>query len=199
MKIITESIKDCIEIELNKNIDTIQPEDLKKIKELNIDRMSFNGQIKTIDYNELSYFDNLECLNIFNCPINEEFMKIIIQKDLEKIYFYNCDFIDDCTDFFNLLKVKELTIDTCLGTEDICFSNIKKLTLRNINLSNAITNIDVLDISHVQTMKTPELSKIKELIILNSNIEEMKKLNLDAETITIIDERNEKVGVYNND
>ena len=79
MNIITNSIKDNLEVQLNKPIEEITKEDLLKIKNITIDKINYRKKIEDVDYDEILYFTNLEELNIFNCMINKKLMDNILQ------------------------------------------------------------------------------------------------------------------------
>ena len=52
MNIITNSIKDNLEVQLNKPIDEITTEDLLKIKNITIDKINYRKKIEDVDYDE---------------------------------------------------------------------------------------------------------------------------------------------------
>lgn len=53
MKIITKSIKDNLEIQLNKEIENINIEDLKEIKNITINRIGYGDDFQNINYDEI--------------------------------------------------------------------------------------------------------------------------------------------------
>jgi len=78
MNIMTVSIRDDIEIQLNKSIEEVSNNDLLKIKKITLNRLGYGDEVKNVNYNEVSLFKNLEELNVFNCMINEDFVRSIM-------------------------------------------------------------------------------------------------------------------------
>ena len=76
MDIYTKSIRDNVEIQLNKSIQDVDENELMNIKFMTLDQLEYDGNVNLVDYDEIMYFSNLEELNIFNCMINENFSTI---------------------------------------------------------------------------------------------------------------------------
>lgn len=198
MKIITQSIKDCLEVQLNKGIEDITDKELENIKILNLNRIDIN-KILNVYYDELSYFKNLEELNISNCMINNNLMQNIKKlKNLKNLNIYNSDFIDECYIFLTNLNIENLVIDNCLGIKDIAFNNLNKLILKNTNEDIYAKNITSLDISNINNSDNNfYLENIKELIISKKNKNIVNIINVDK--IIVIDERLDIIEVIQHD
>ena len=191
MNIITNSIKDNLEVQLNKPIDEITTEDLLKIKNITIDKINYRKKIEDVDYDEILYFTNLEELNIFNCMINKKLMDNILQiNNLKILNIYNCDFVDYIDEFFYNIKIEELTISNCLGISNITLSNLKYLKLTNINIDFVIENVDMLDISKTNTnIDDLKFYNVKKIIISNNNYNENTNFSFAGTDIVIIDDK----------
>ena len=191
MNIITNSIKDNLEVQLNKPIDEITKEDLLKIKNITIDKINYRKKIEDVDYDEILYFTNLEELNIFNCMINKKLMDNILQINTLKILnIYNCDFVDYIDEWFSNIKIEELTISNCLGVSNITLGNLKYLKLTNINLDFLIENVDTLDISKTNTnIDDLKFYNVKKIIISNNNYNENTNFSFAGTDIVIIDDK----------
>ena len=191
MNIITNSIKDNLEVQLNKPIDEITTEDLLKIKNITIDKINYRKKIEDVDYDEILYFTNLEELNIFNCMINKKLMDNILQINTLKILnIYNCDFVDCIDEWFSNIKIEELTISNCLGVSNITLGNLKYLKLTNINLDFLIENVDMLDISKTNTnIDDLKFYNVKKIIISNNNYNENTNFSFAGTDIVIIDDK----------
>ena len=202
MKILTQSIKECLEIEFNKNINDISETDLKNVKSLILNRLDYDGSILNIDYNELAYFENLEHLDIMNCMINEELMKLILSlKKINSLNIYNSDFIDDCNLFFELLNLEKLSISNCIGINDVSFNNLKNLKLKNIVGNIYVNNVKELNIYDLNDNKKNNLiiENVTNLIIKDSNKNLLTKINDKIKNITIVDDKNNVIEVIKND
>lgn len=201
MNIVTDTIRDGIEVYLNKSIEKLTNDDLKCVKVLDIDRIGICDEILNVDYNELQYFDNLEELTISNCMIDSAFMDSIIKlKKLKKLSIYNCDFVDHIKNFFELLNIEELTIDSSLGINGIVFQNLERLTLRNTKINNFFKNIKTLDITHAELdINNFTSNNVKELIISEKDSKSIDELKLYVHKIIVVDDRMEIIKEVHND
>lgn len=199
MKINTQSIVCCIEIEINKNIDKIDLDELKKIKVLNINKLEYGGDLLEVDYNDLIYFENLVELTIMNCMINELCMKNILKlKNLKKISFINCDFIDNCEEFFELIGIDCLNVTNCIGIGNVCFKDLKELMIKNISNDINVEKVDKLQLLNIGNNKI-NIENINELIIKEADKNKINNLNGNTKKITILDDTNEVVEVLKYD
>lgn len=191
MKIITKSIRDNLEIQLNKPIEEITQEDLSKIKSITIDKIDYSNKIKNINYDEILCFNNLEELNVFNCMINKKIMDNILKiNNLKKLNIYNCDFVDYIDDWFSKMKIEELTISNCLGINGISLNNLKYLKLRNINVDFLIENIEILDISNTKVnIEDLNFYNVKKIIISDNNYNENTHFASLETNIIIVDDK----------
>ena len=198
MDIKTESIIDIIELQLNKTINNITKDDLNKVSYLRISQSDLKG-IREVDFNDLDYFSNIKELSIEGCMISTLVLnKLTNLKQLSKLSFINCDFIDIPNDYFENLKIEELVLINDLGLSNIHFSNINVLTIKNITFNFTLDNVNVLDISSYKN-NTFDISKwhINELIINESIFnEDLKSLKC---KITIKNDYDEIVKVIQND
>ena len=197
MNIKTESIKELLEISLNKNISDINIKDLDKITYLKISRLSING-ILSVDSTDLNYFHNLRELSIENCMIDNIFIDNLKKvSNIEKISFIHCDFINN-TDYFNNLSIHELVLNDINGIDDIILSNIEKLIIINCSFKFKINNVGILDISRtLSTVVDFDNSTPNELII-NSSQYDSDNLSLKCK-IVVKNNYDEIIKVINND
>lgn len=195
MDIVTKSIKDDLEIQLNKSIENISEEDLLKIKEITINRIGFGEEIQKIDYNEILCFDNLEELNIFSCMINKTLMDNITKlKKLKILKIYDSDFVDFINDMFSNLQLEELTVSNCLGIRNITLKNLKYLELKNVDMDFLIKDIEILNISNIKSdIKIQNLVNVKKIIMSEQDYIEGKSFDNIKSDIIIINDRMEKI------
>lgn len=195
MNTITKSIKDDLEIQLNKSIEDISKEELQKIKKITINRIGLAGQIQEIDYNDILYFDNLEELNIFNCMIDKLLMTNILKmKKLKILKIYNSDFVDFINDTFSNLNLEELTISNCLGMKDITLENLKYLDLKNINIDFVIKNVETLNIANTEAnVDTLNLINVKKIIISEKSYNRLRNFNNLNSDIVVINDKMEVI------
>ena len=193
MEIITESIKGNLEIQLNKSIDDICEAELKEVKHLSVERMGFDSEVKAVDYSEISFFDNLEELTIFDCMVNTDLMnRIISLKKLKRLNMYNSDFIDFSDDFFDKLKIDEMVLSNCLGLKEIVLKGFKYLEIRNMEMSRGIRDIGVLDLVHINNdIYTGRLENVKKLMISETDYKKDKRIaDFDSEIVVVDDRMN---------
>lgn len=194
MEIITESLKDDLEIQLNKQIDNITKEDLLEIKKITINRLGYGEKFQEINYDEIVYFENLEELNIFNCMINKKLMdNIATLKKLKILNIYNSDFIDYISEMFSSLNLERLTISNCLGLCNITLKDLKYLELKNIKNSGLlIKDIDTLNIANTEiNIRTLSLANVKKIIISEMNYDDNIKYDNFNSKIIIVNDKKE--------
>ena len=201
MNISTKSIRDQIEIQLNKSIENVNEDELLNIKTISINQLGYDDEINLINYDEINYFKNLEDLTIFNCMINEKLLNNILQlQNLKKLFIYDSDFIDDIKDDFSKMKLEELTIGNCLGISNLTLENLKSLNIINININSFINNIETLDISRTNNnLKDLNCTNIKNIIISKNNYNTPEDLENINSNISIIDEKNKIIKEIKND
>ena len=192
MDIITKSIKDGVEIQLNKEIESITIEDLKQIKNITINRLGYGEDILKIDYDEMLYFEDLEELNIFNCMINKKAMENITKlKKIKILNIYNSDFVDYIDDMFSNINIERLVISDTVGISKITLKNLKYLELRNIkDIDLLIKDVDILDISNTEmNIRKLNLANVKQVIISKRNYDDGIKYDDFNSDIIIVDNK----------
>ena len=195
MNIVTKSIKDDLEVQFNKPIEEISPEELSKVKNITINRIGFGTKIQKTDYNEILYFDNLEELNIFNCMINKILMSNITKlKKLRILKIYNSDFVDFIDDMFINLPLEKLTISNCLGLKNATLKDLEYLELKNIDIDFLIKNVEILNISNIGTnIKMLNLVNVKKIIMSEKDYNEGRNFDNIKADIIIVNDRMEKI------
>ena len=149
MNIYTKSIKDNVEIQLNKSIQDVNENELLNIKVMTLDQLEYDGDVNLVDYDEIMYFINLEELNVFNCMINEKLLNNILKLEkLRILNIYDSDFVDYINDSFSKMNIENLTLNNCLGISINELSNLKYLDIKNINIDFNINNVETLNISN---------------------------------------------------
>ncbi len=197
MNIKTDSIIDSIEIALNKKIDGVYINDLDKITYLRISKIDMD-QVLFIDISELQYFSNLEEISIEYCMVDINYINEIRNvKNLKKISFIGCDFVDDAKNFFEELSINELVLNNVTGIKNINFSNLKLLTIINCNFAGTV-NVDMLDISRSAEIKLDLDNSSVQKIIVNE-IQYMNKYICNDCTIVVKDDHGEVAMVINNE
>lgn len=197
----TKSIIDILEVELCKSVSSITVSDLDKIKKLTINKVNYSGEILPVDSRDLLNFKNLESLDINGCMVDQEFLNNILKlKNLITLNFYNVDFIDGTEDFFDILKVKSLTIDNSLGIQNITFSNYEYLKIKNCNLFNEFININKLDISFCDLSLDNFMIKSVNLLVIDENLKSsISQLHYEYKKLQIINKYDEVIVELNND
>ncbi len=197
MKIQTDSIKELLEIMLNKKMDSIDKNDLEKITYLRLCKTDIMG-IWNVDSSDLQYFPNIEELMIEKCMVDIKMMEDINRlPKLKKITFLSCDIVDDLKDYFEKMSIDELVLNDVIGLNNIVFSNIKKLTFVNMIMNCRVENVLTLDISHsIKTNIDYDNSYVKELII--SEEEYIHKMYNNKWKIIVKDNYEEVIQVINN-
>ena len=169
MDIKTNSIIDMIELNLNKSIDQITQKELDNVKYLRVYRNT-SIEESVVDINDLKYFENIEEISIENCMVDEGYITNLKSlKNLKKIEFIHCDFIDDIREYFNSLNLEELIINDVIGIEDYIFSNIKKLVIINSDFNFYVSFVNTLDISRCSNIKTNLYELDVNELIINAN------------------------------
>ena len=196
MNIKTESIREFVEIALNKKIYDLQLDELDKITMLRICRTDLN-HILNVDSNDLEYFHNLNEIFIEGCTIDEEFTRNLKRLNkLKKITFVSCDFVDEARNYFTNLELDELVLNNVNGLNGVLFSNINFLTFVNCSFNCVVGSVNNLDISRSEKIAIDfENSDVKKIII---NENQLKDLNYKG-NITIKDNYDEIIRVINND
>jgi len=191
MEIITESIKNDVEIQLNKDINEITEDELTGIKQITISRLGFDSEIQAADYDEIKYFENLEELTIFNCMINENLMDHILGlKKLKKLKVYDCDFVDFASNLFDNLQIEELVVSNCLGVTNVALKGLMYLELKNMKMDCLIKNIGILNIANIGSeLLLGKLENVKKVIISEEDYNRDKRIVDLPFEIVVIDER----------
>jgi len=167
MIIKTESIIETLEIVLNKEISKININDLDNITYLRISKTSIDD-ILIVDSSDLQHFHNLKELSIENCMIDFKFIENLKKiKNIAKISFIHCDFIDDTKDYFEKLSINELVLNDVIGLDNTFFSNIKHLTIINCSFNCITENIDTLDISRSPDINIDFKNSYIKVLVIN--------------------------------
>ena len=201
MDIYTKSIRDNIEIQLNKSIQDVDENELMNIKFMTLDQLEYDGNVNLVDYDEIMYFSNLEELNIFNCMINEKLLNNILKLDKLKILnIYDSDFVDYINDTFSKMSLEKLTLNNCLGISIIELNNLKYLDIKNIKIDISINNVETLNISNsTNKLKELKLNNVKNIIISKNNYDNTTDFLIFKSNIIIVDDKNEIIKEIKND
>ena len=201
MNIYTKSIKDNVEIQLNKSIQDVNENELLNIKVMTLDQLEYDGDVNLVDYDEIMYFINLEELNVFNCMINEKLLNNILKLEkLRILNIYDSDFVDYINDSFSKMNIENLTLNNCLGISIIELNNLKYLDIKNINIDFNINNVETLIISNSKNkLKELNLNNVKNIIISRNNYDNETDLHIFKSNIIIVDDKNEIIKEIKND
>lgn len=201
MNIYTKSIKDNVEIQLNKSIQDVNENELLNIKVMTLDQLEYDGDVNLVDYDEIMYFINLEELNVFNCMINEKLLNNILKLEkLRILNIYDSDFVDYINDSFSKMNIENLTLNNCLGISINELSNLKYLDIKNINIDFNINNVETLNVSNSKNkLKELNLNNVKNIIISRNNYDNETDLHIFKSNIIIVDDKNEIIKEIKND
>lgn len=134
---------------LNKKIESIELDDLKKIKSLNFDSINLlDGTENKIDLSILSLFPNLEELNIVNTVLTGIDLQYIKSSTVSKLYLKRCTFEDDI-DYSLIQQIANLILyNSYIDDYNLLLSNLKSIvTLEIINPADE-NEIDISNISN---------------------------------------------------
>lgn len=186
---ITQSIKDYV-FSL-KNID--------ECTELTINKLDIDGEILTVDLNDLYKFPNLENLSLCNMTIGENDMIILSSlHKLKTLKLYNCDFSNNNLYlYFNNLSIDELFIDNTEIDFNLIKKKFDKVTARNVvqiynincnelNISKAIS----VDFKRIEMEKYNKITISKSQYLNNRNLFEN---NIDVE-LSVVDDYYNEIG-----
>ncbi|MBQ6539301.1 MAG: hypothetical protein IJL76_03375 [Bacilli bacterium] len=196
MEIKTKSILE--KLEMIKEIEDIQQEDLDKIDELNITGKDFNNDTQTVDFNDLKLFPNLKNLSIEYSTIDYDCIDIIRNYELKNLSFISCEFDSDLTNIKSI-NTENIYISNCYDF-DFSFINNKEFNEVNISTETIRDKINIncnkLNLEHCE-IENPEVLRglnIKELIISTIQYEENPTVyeNL-GYPVTVMDEDSEFV------
>ena len=201
MNIYTKSIKDNVEIQLNKSIQDVNENELLNIKVMTLDQLEYDGDVNLVDYDEIMYFINLEELNVFNCMINEKLLNNILKLEkLRILNIYDSDFVDYINDSFSKMNIENLTLNNCLGISINELSNLKYLDIKNINIDFNINNVEKLNVYNSKNkLKELNLNNVKNIIISRNNYDNETDLHIFKSNIIIVDDKNEIIKEIKND
>ena len=201
MNIYTKSIKDNVEIQLNKSIQDVNENELLNIKVMTLDQLEYDGDVNLVDYDEIMYFINLEELNVFNCMINEKLLNNILKLEkLRILNIYDSDFVDYINDSFSKMNIENLTLNNCLGISINELSNLKYLDIKNINIDFNINNVETLNVSNSKNkLKELNLNNVKNIIISRNNYDNETDLYIFKSNIIVVDDKNEIIKENKND
>jgi len=165
--------------------------DLLKIKKITLNRLGYGDEVKNVNYNEVSLFKNLEELNVFNCMINEDFVRSIMGlKKIKILKLYNCDFVDYVSRVLNVFDLEELVINNCIGIEDVKIEKLKYLELKNVKMSFPIINVGVLNVSNInEKINLGVLKNIGKIIISEKDYNNYKDVSKVCSNVTIVNDR----------
>lgn len=158
-------------------------EDLKRIYELNISKLSPIGEDYQIDLSEIPELPNLAILSLRNFEIDKEDVKKINEyKNLSGITFVACSFADENTEL-NPEALKSLSLLYCQNIENLKYSapeTLRVVCAEPVDLSRivGIDNVSRLDLhlSRVSGFSSLMNSlKLEELILDGSEYTDEEK------------------------
>ena len=146
-------------------------DELHSIDTLLLSRLGFDNKVLTVDFNDLTNFNNLSCLTIDSCMLDKSSIDIISSlKTLKKISFYNCEIVEDIYESFNKIKVNVLRLSNFEFDISRLTGSYEKLILEGINLKKYSCTVNSLDIFNCEINDVDELLEcnFEELIISSS-------------------------------
>ncbi len=188
----TESILRLLDSLYSKR-DSFSKEELDSIDTISINRIDYDGDFLEVDFNDLTYFNNLKELMIENCILDAPSMeKICSIVNLKKLTFFNCDIIDDI-----------YTSDIHFGSDELYFinSNIELshvsgyyefIFLENMDCSSIDAQGKKLDVSHCEVKNIDNVLTLgfDELVISHDQYEQFKDILPESDKKIYVMEKN---------
>lgn len=194
----SESIKNILEVILNKDFSKIEEDELKQVKYLDISRIDVDGSFLDVDSADLFQFTNLEELNIHSCIIDLKFIDAIMSlNSLKSLNFYSSDFVDNPQKIFDEKKLTKLTLDDCFGLEEIIIQNIDEVTIMRTKVKG-VSNTNKLKF---RTFKADDFDfiDVKNLEVFYDDYDKLPQEKISVKTIITVDEQDNIIEEINND
>ncbi len=181
-RINNENLANYVMFKLNKLDNDFSDEELNHIEEILIN-YDDEEQSSFVFLEELLKFNKLKSLTLRNGYIYNDNYNIFTKlNNLSEIVFDKCEF--ENKNYITKLNLKSLSFYNC-KISDYSFvnslTNLEELSITNGNINiddiNKLTNLVYLEISNSSIKGNINLSKLKELHIDNTNIENFDFLN----------------------
>ena len=167
-------------------------EQLQVVDTLNINRFDVIGDITNIVPNELLKFPNLKNLSLQQCVLADDFIAVLVQlKKLETLNLYQCEFMDDAKEVFQLPLLKNILLEgTKIPFDYINGSTLNSLVLVDVTIDEDLSlNVDFLDIRNATISNWNFLnSTIGLLIVSNTQYHESQELQNYAGAVRVMDD-----------
>ena len=167
-------------------------EQLQVVDTLNINRFDVIGDITNIVPKELLKFPNLKNLSLQQCVLADDFIAVLVQlKKLETLNLYQCEFMDDAKEVFQLPLLKNLLLEgTKIPFDYINGSTLNSLVLVDVTIDEDLSiNVDFLDIRNATISNWNFLnSTIGLLIVSNTQYHESQELQNYAGAVRVMDD-----------
>lgn len=162
---ITESILDALELLYSKR-ENFSSEELDKVEFLTIKKIDYDGEILSVDFNDLLNFKNLKNLAIDGCMLDLNLM-LVLQKlpFLENLSLYNCEVIEDIYPLFENINIKNLLLDNTNFDLTKLSHNYENLKVSSVEFRPFNSFVKSLDVS---SCKIDNLD-----LLLNCNFDEI--------------------------
>lgn len=180
IEIQNEQLKKLIGYELNRygNL-VIDREDLKKVKNITINRYDLLGQETNIEISDLSFLTNLESCIISNYQITEkDIASLNTLTNLKTIQFSYCDFKNITTKV--KLNLNYIILEICKNVNLDIFSENRMIE----NLRIIHDNIDIREIEKFNQIRNLYLQKCQIINIDRiTNLKQLQYVNLEKCTM----------------
>lgn len=167
-------------------------EQLQVVDTLNINRFDVIGDITNIVPDELLKFPNLKNLSLQQCVLADDFIAVLVQlKKLETLNLYQCEFMDDAKEVFQLPLLKNILLEgTKIPFDYINGSTLNSLVLVDVTIDEDLSiNVDFLDIRNATISNWNFLnSTIGLLIVSNTQYHESQELQNYAGAVRVMDD-----------
>ncbi len=167
-------------------------EQLQVVDTLNINRFDVIGDITNIVPDELLKFPNLKNLSLQQCVLADDFIAVLVQlKKLETLNLYQCEFMDDAKEVFQLPLLKNILLEgTKIPFEYIKGSILNSLVLVDVPIDEDLSiNVDFLDIRNATINNWNFLnSTIGLLIVSNTQYHESQELQNYSGAVRVMDD-----------
>ncbi len=193
---ITDSILDALELLYSKR-ENFSSEELDKVEFLTIKKLDYDGEILSVDFNDLLNFKNLKNLAIDGCMLDLNLM-LVLQKltSLESLSLYNCEVIEDIYHLFENINIKNLLLDNTNFDLTKLSHNYENLKVSSVEFRPFNSFVKSLDVSSCKIDNLDLLLKCNfDEIIISYELYSNNQLLFDEldKSVTIMEENGQFV------
>ncbi len=188
----TESIIRLLDSIYSKK-DSFSNEELDSIDVLTINRLDYDGNFLTVDFNDLDYFKNLKEIVVENCILDDvSIRKISEHKGLKRLTICNCDVIEDIYATFNEISTSELFIINSNINLSLISGYYELVYFENMDFSSIDVLGKRLDVSHceIKDIDSVLTQGFDEIIVSHNQYEQFKDIFTQSDKKVYVREEN---------